>query len=460
MRLVGVFFLATLCRVLIGQSVTEDFKRQQESERLELIRKREAMMRSFEADPEKYRDSISVMRAKAQREEAQKRIARYEQNNRKDTIRVLDLSYAGFSQLPDIVFDFDSIQKLILDYNAIGKLPRKLRKLEHLVDLRWNNSENNGKLKISRGLRLSRLEATSSGLKKIPPIRKLKDLEYVDFSNNFLTDLPLKQLSSSSKLKEVVLKQNSFGSIEEMRFEKWKGVEILKLNKCEISSIDPSFYLIPNLKELQLQENPLSSIPDGISSLRELGKISFYKCDLETLPNDFFGVPNLVIADLYYNQLKRIPSSIGNARNIEVLFLSHNQIIEVPEEIGELSKLQQLYLHNNKITFLPQSLINLAELRVLRVNNNLLQQFPIQIVNLSGLTDLDIDDNMIEFVPETIGQLSNLKLFTFDGNPINFNDPRNKSFMEQVSKLEKSGTICKPSIQMNYVDQNEAKVDM
>ena len=125
-----------------------------------------------------------------------------------------------------------------------------------------------------------------------------------------------------------------------------------------------------------------------------------------------------------------------------------------------LSSLEELYLHNNRISYLPQSLEHLAQLRVLRINGNLLQTFPEQITTLRNLTDLDIDDNLIENVPKVIGQLDKLKLFTFDGNPINFRDKANQPFMEEVVKMQERGAICKPAIQMDYVDESGSLIDL
>jgi internalin A len=460
MRLAGSFLLVLFSHVLLGQSPAEKLQQEEQKDREALLRKREAMIKAFESNPERYRDSVRMVRFRASQAEAQKRIARYASNGRKDTVRVLDLSFGDLSEIPAFVYEHSSLERLILENNRITKLPGKLRKLKRLSDVRLNENTGDGKLKIGWGLPVEHLEVTTGALTKVPAIKRMKDLKYLDLSGNSLTTFPLNQLKASKNLREVLLKENPLGALDEMRFDKWEAVEILKMNKCEISDIDPSFYRVPNLKELQLQENPLNVLPEGISQMQSLEKLSFYKCQLDRLPDDFFNIPKLVIADLYYNELKSLPKSLGNAENIEVLFLSHNQLIEVPEEIGELSTLTQLYLHNNKISYLPESLARLTELRVLRVNNNLLMQFPSQITFLTELTDLDVDNNLIEKVPDAIGNLQKLNLFTFDGNPINFNDPSNKSFMEQVSEMEKNGTICKPSITMNYLNQAGERVDM
>jgi Leucine-rich repeat (LRR) protein len=435
----------------LGQESVGKTTEQEEKARMELQKKREAMMRAYERDPKRFMDSVRRVREADMHEEALKGIERYASNSSIDTIKVLDLSYGLLDKLPDFVFEATSVEKLILNGNKISKLPWKLRKLERLTTVEWNNNIVEKRMKVSWLPTLEKLSMVGNEQEKMPAVSRLKNLKYLDFSSNDLEAFPVAVLSKCDSLKEVVIKENPL-EIGESNYEKLASIQVLKLNKCGIDSIHASFYDIPNLRELQLQENDIKRLPEGISKLKNLSKVSFYKCQLEGLPKDFFKLPNLVIADLYYNQLKVIPNSIDKAQKIEVLFLSHNQIYEVPEEIGELPQLVELYLHNNKLSYLPQSLSQLRNLRVLRVNNNLFQEFPDQILSLANLTDLDLDDNLLDAIPVEIRSLTQLNLFTFDGNPINFRDQRNRPFMEAVHDLQQSGTVCKPHIDMNFVD--------
>jgi hypothetical protein len=67
---------------------------------------------------------------------------------------------------------------------------------------------------------------------------------------------------------------------------------------------------------------------------------------------------------------------------------------------------------------------------------------------------LDLNDNLLLSVPEEISQLTELKLFTFERSEINYTDQSNKKFMQAVAEMQKSGVVCKPDIDMNYLDQS------
>ena len=446
--------------ILKAQSDRSEVSQQEAEEREALQRRREAMMRLYENDPQRFMDSVKTVRERERYEEAIKRLNRYEQNKRLDTLKVIDLSYAQLQKIPEFVFSAANAEKLILDYNQVSKLPGKLKELDKLTSISWNYNQSVKGNRIGKNRNIEKLTMTNNQLVKVPSIQRLKSLKYLELSDNKLTDLSIKKMSKLDVLQELIIKNNPIGTLGEDKYYKLETVSVLKLNKCQIDSVHPSFYQMPQLAELQLQENPITGLPNGISNLKKLSKISFYKCSLSVLPEDFFDLPELIIADLYYNQLDKISPSIDHAKKIEVLFLSHNKIFDLPEELGNLSNLQELYLHNNRLSYLPTQISNLSKLRVLRINNNLLQNFPRQILQLRQLTDLDLDDNMIETVPAEIDQLKQLKLFTYDGNPINFNDQNNKAFMQSVATMIQKGTICKPAINMDYVDESGDSINV
>ena len=457
------FFLILSFLLVINEVTAQDASHKaDEAEaqaREELNRKREAMMRAYERDPKRFMDSVSRINEEQIHQEALKRLERYEANTALDTLTEIDLSHAGLLKIPAFVFEATSIEKLNLDYNKIAKLPRKLKKLENLKRIEWNNNQVDKRQQIQKIPQLEKLYMVGNRQEKMPNLDKTENLRLIDFSGNQLARLPIKTLSRPDSLKEVIIKENPI-LLGEDKYELLSNIEILKLNKCGLESVDQSFYQMPSLRELQMQENKLTNLPDGISQMSRLSKVSFYKCQLESLPSDFFEIPSLVIADLYYNQLRTIPENIDQAEKIEVLFLSHNQIFEVPESIGELHQLEELYLHNNKLSYLPETLANLSKLKVLRVNNNLLQTFPNQILELTQLRDLDLDDNLLTELPSEISNLNQLKLLTFDGNQINFRDPSNKDFMKAINELQRGGTICKPAIDMNYIDASGQSVEI
>ncbi len=448
MRLIIWCFATTL---MTGQILAQVASGDKE-EAKERIDRQRALIRSFERDPQAFRDSLAAVRKKLAETEGIRRVERYRKNTRVDTLTEINLSNARLSAIPDFVLLAENLKVLKIENNQISKLPRKLRKLDSLQKIYWSGNETGGRIRIPRLAGLRDLRLNDDGLENVPNFRKLKSLERLELSKNKLSAIPIAKLRGARSLEEVVMKENPL-IIGEGRYDKLGFIKVLKLNKCGLTSIHPSLYTMENLHELQLQENKLKSIPDGISNMSKLTKLSLYKNQLQALPTDLFDIPGLVVVDLYYNRLTKVPSSVRNAVAIEILFLSHNEIYDIPEEVGMLTRLEELYLHHNRISVLPASLSQLSELRVLRVNHNHLSDFPEQILKLRNLTDLDIEDNYLTAIPAKIGNLPKLGLFTYDGNQIDFNAPENGDLAKTIHEMTQRGVICKPEISLEHVDE-------
>lgn len=87
------------------------------------------------------------------------------------------------------------------------------------------------------------------------------------------------------------------------------------------------------LKDLNLSDLDLTSIPSAIRLLRSLRFINFQN-----------------------NQLTILPSEICDLEDLEILNLGNNDLQKIPSELFQLSKLKILILDNNPINALPVDL--------------------------------------------------------------------------------------------------------
>ncbi|MFT5570750.1 MAG: Leucine-rich repeat (LRR) protein [Cyclobacteriaceae bacterium] len=158
-----------------------------------------------------------------------------------------------------------------------------LGKLAFLKRVSWDYNVTNGRIKLPKSTSIEKLSLDQNNLSRVPKVKRLKKLTALSLSSNQINAFPVKQLAKAKKLKEIEIKENPL-SIGFAKYEKLIGVEVLKLNKCDISSIDPSFYRLPALKELRLQENLLTNLPNGISALQQLSKIYSINFILKVCP--------------------------------------------------------------------------------------------------------------------------------------------------------------------------------
>ena len=74
------------------------------------------------------------------------------------------------------------------------------------------------------------------------------------------------------------------------------------------------------------------------------------------------------------NKLSSLPFGISTLRHLTLLQASNNQLRELPESIGMLSKLEQLLVFDNQIRTLPSELGYLFKLEMLGVEGNPLDE--------------------------------------------------------------------------------------
>ncbi|XP_048362110.1 leucine-rich repeat-containing protein 27 isoform X2 [Sphaerodactylus townsendi] len=109
----------------------------------------------------------------------------------------------------------------------------------------------------------------------------------------------------------------------------------LDLSKKDLQHLTEDIYKLLNLKNLYLEGNALSVIPE-----------------------DFFQhLPNLVWLDLRYNRIKELPPGIGCHKQLKTLLLERNPIKRLPVELGNVNSLTALNLRHCPLEFPPTEVV-------------------------------------------------------------------------------------------------------
>ena len=130
--------------------------------------------------------------------------------------------------------------------------------------------------------------------------------------------------------------------------------DILYLRDKNLIKLPEELFELRNLKTLDLGNNKLKKIPNGLSKLQNLETLILRHNDLEELPEELFELKNLKILDLGNNKLKRISKGLSKLQNLETLILRHNELEEFPHELVELKNIKVLFLRHNKFDFLTE----------------------------------------------------------------------------------------------------------
>ncbi|KOY88117.1 hypothetical protein AD998_08310 [bacterium 336/3] len=164
-----------------------------------------------------------------------------------------------------------------------------------------------------------------------------------------------------------------------------------------IKSMDEMTFHIKNFKNLialRINEGLIKLSP-LIGELTLLRELNLSDCKLKSLPKEIGRLTNLRYLFLDDNELKTLPKEIGNMKNLRYLFISNNQLESLPEEIGQLGNLEELWLETNQIKSIPKSIGNCKKLKYVHMSGNLLMDVPVEINNIESLVYFRITSNKI-----------------------------------------------------------------
>ncbi|OAY52773.1 hypothetical protein MANES_04G110000v8 [Manihot esculenta] len=241
---------------------------------------------------------------------------------------------------------FKELRSLNLSYNKIGGFIDEegferlsgLKKVE-VLDLRYNHLNNSILLSLSPFTSLKMLILQQNSIYESPfPIQelsKLKNLEYLDVSENYIkSPLPIqdfKNISKLSKLKYMDLSWNAFNTDLFSFSNIFSSVEILDLygNSLRGPLLYRDIVRLKNLTMLNLGRSGLNGTQpiQSLCSLTRLQELDLsYNFFGDNLLPCFQNLTSLRFLDLSYNQFTgQIPSSwLASLQSLKYIDLSYN----------------------------------------------------------------------------------------------------------------------------------------
>jgi Leucine-rich repeat (LRR) protein len=323
----------------------------------------------------------------------------------------LDLSNNQITKLPNAISKMNMLEKLDISDNSLYSLPRDFSRLTALKKVGTH---------------------TSAAGRRVPQFL-LPNPRCSQFKRDISTN-PVYSCSSE-------LSGNKFSSEVETIVKCWlKREESLDLSKRELRHLCPEIRVCgDHLRELILDDNQLSSLPEDIGLLVKLERLSIQRNSLVALDWEVAQCTKLVSLDLSGNKVKRVasettalvdlvelflssnelgtvPPALFSLDNLEILTLSKNGISSIPSLIFNLRRLKQLDLSNNQISIIPREVCMLPKLKKLNLKNNKVSEIPIFISELGALTDLDLTNNELSYIYNDLGALANLTALKLGNN--------------------------------------------
>ncbi|MBA0876295.1 hypothetical protein Goshw_021028 [Gossypium schwendimanii] len=145
-------------------------------------------------------------------------------------------------------------------------------------------------------------------------------------------------------------------------------------------------------------------------------------CGIKSIPEGFFNhVDGLKILKLSLNPIKSLPNSISNLKNLTALLLAYCDHLEYVPSLSKLRVLKELDLRGTKIKEVPHGMQNLSSLKYLNLEKFLknVNEIPSGLLSrLSCLQDLNVGRTLIS--GKEVSELK--KLETFKGSFYDFDN--------------------------------------
>ena len=161
----------------------------------------------------------------------------------------------------------------------------------------------------------------------------------------------------------------------------------------------------------------LSILPSNIVCFRNLKELDLGNGTITTIPKDINKLSRLTYINLTNNIITEIPDELCELTELTTLLMNSNMINNIPNNFHGLYKLENLHLGYNSITSID-ALMNLKSLKVLVINNNTINSIPENINTLNELLQFNVSYNSIKTLPIELCKMKKLKEFDIIYNPI------------------------------------------
>ena len=199
-----------------------------------------------------------------------------------------------------------------------------------------------------------------------------KDSGGVDWYGLRLKELEISWLKRIQWVKQLQLAHNDFTSVPRQMGSYLKNLTWLNLSNNFLKEIPRCLLELPCITELNLSNNKLVEIPEVHEWASCLTILDLSHNELTTLPQ-YCEAPNLKRLSLSYNKFRQVPLCVCFLTNLQCLELSKNLgISNLPIDMGRLQKLTELNLEGlNNIKDPPRSVRSNAKHCITYLNSKL-----------------------------------------------------------------------------------------
>jgi len=225
------------------------------------------------------------------------------------------------------------------------------------------------------------------------------------------------QVASGSGVKDPNLHDSIFFSLEEALKAPLRVSE-LSLEGKNLKRFPASILTFKNIHTLNISYNRIDSIPTNLfDKCRKLRMVQYAGNELKEVPAVLFH-PALKVLDVSENNLTAIPDGVSKCTQLEELDLHSNRITAYPSSSFVLKSLKSLILSGNPLTSLGSWVLNQPTLKILFIDNTPIEDLPENMCQMNALRFLNIEENAIKELPPCFCELKKLKVMMVSGSAL------------------------------------------
>lgn len=351
-------------------------------------------------------------------------------------LQVLQCNNNQIETIEEQICEINMLNNINLAHNNIKSLPGSFGFLTKVTNL--NLSSNSLEMipaEISSMTSLATLDLTNNNLTEIPwNLKDLGHLEILYLRNNKLTSVPA--LSNCVNLKELHLGSNRIKGLEVEDVENIVNVRLLDLRENKITQLPDEITCLQLLERLDVSNNDLSGLPFVLGILPHLKSVQLDGNPMKTIRRDIIARGTVGLLKYLRSRLEEdelFDLQKKNAGNIspvplsssppvpdkftmktsQSLNLSSKGLIELPLEAVENAfeaKVQGVDLSKNQLKEFPGNLERIIELLYeINIASNKISAIPSFVCRGELLQFLDFSNNRLSELPDGVGQLKHLR---------------------------------------------------
>ncbi len=231
------------------------------------------------------------------------------------------------------------------------------------------------------------------------------------------------------------------------------------LSKEEINNLCDILGELKNIEEADFSSNDLKFVPDAILKWKHLKKLNLSRNEIggkrsffsdeegEDVPNflvdaDLSNWSELEELNLEDNNILELPEGVKHLKKLRKLNLGSNSLLALPSNIKHLIGLEELRISGySYVEALPIELAELSNLTNIEIELRNKELFDVlgkvkslEILDVKFSTDGDLTLSNCEYIAKCLGQLSNLHTLTFFDDKMYSYNANSKEIREMYEK--------------------------